>query len=44
MLCLEIRETGSLYVHIYIFCAVVSKDFFAHGPLEYKLFLNKSGP
>ena len=27
-----------MYVHVYIFCIVI---FLAHGPIEYKWFLNK---
>ena len=31
-----------MYVHIYIFCVVeTTKLFFAHGPTEYGLFLDR---
>ena len=40
-LCLEVRESHSLYVHIYIFCAVVKKEVFTLGPIEYEYSLSK---
>ena len=45
ILCLEVKELHSLYVYIYIFfCIVVSWNvyFFAHDPIEYECFLNRS--
>ena len=43
ILCFEVRESHSLYVSIYIFYVVISKDFFfAHGPFKYEYFSNIS--
>ena len=39
ILCLEIKELCSLYIYIYIFCVIISKEFFfffVHGPFKYK--------
>ena len=35
-------ESCSLYVHIYIFVLFFLKRFFAHGPIESELLLNRS--
>ena len=34
ILCVEVRESRSTYVHIHLFCGVVSEYFFAHVPNE----------
>ena len=39
-LCLEVRELHSLFVYAYIF--VYMLRFFAHSPIKYKQFLNRS--
>ena len=38
ILCLEVTESRSLYVHIYFMCAAVflRSFFFAHSPIEYE--------
>ena len=36
ILCLEIRELLLLYIHIYIFCVVISQESFVHNPVEYE--------
>ena len=39
----EVRESCSLYVHAYIFCAVVSEDVsFTHSLIECSSFFNRS--
>ena len=32
----EVRKSRSLYVYIYIFCQVISLDFFSHVSIEYE--------
>ena len=37
ILCQEVKESRSLYVHIYIFCEIVSEEFFfTYVPIEYQ--------
>ena len=42
ILCLEFTESRSMNIDIYIFVWLYLKSFFAHGPIKYKWFLQRS--